>query len=131
MYLWESQLRVHYFVRVSKYALKRIARGIYFAKPVGTRIIRTQRSDLRPRKHDITKLMSCFILSIHIYYKINLEHNYKTITMWHKMYNQYDFLNPLSANPQNGQTHSDNSLANCRRIAWVCLTILWGWCLKC
>ena len=37
--------------------------------------------------------------------------------MWHKTYNQYDFLNPLSANPQNGQTHSDNSLANCRRIA--------------
>ena len=25
--------------------------------------------------------------------------------MWHKMYNQYDFLNLLSANPQNGLKH--------------------------
>ena len=31
---------------------------------------------------------------------------------------------------QNGQTHSNNSLANCRRIVWVCLTILWDWHLK-
>ena len=28
-------------------------------------------------------------------------------------------INPLSANPQNGQTHSNNSSANC-------LTIFWG-----
>ena len=28
------------------------------------------------------------------------------------------------------QTHSNNSSANCRRIVWVCLTILWGWRLK-
>ena len=28
---------------------------------------------------------------------------------------------------QNGQTHSSNSSGNCRRIVWVCLTILWGW----
>ena len=26
---------------------------------------------------------------------------------------------------QNGQTHSNTSLAKCRRIVWVCLTILW------
>ena len=32
--------------------------------------------------------------------------------------------------PQNGQTHSNNSSANCRRIVWVCLTILWAWRLK-
>ena len=32
--------------------------------------------------------------------------------------------------PQNGQTHSNNSSANCRRIVWVCLTILWGWRLR-
>ena len=31
---------------------------------------------------------------------------------------------------QNGQTHSNNSSANFRRIAWVCLTILWDWRLK-
>ena len=31
---------------------------------------------------------------------------------------------------QNGQTHSKNSSANCRRIAWACLTILWNWHLK-
>ena len=32
------------------------------------------------------------------------------------------FLNPLSPPPQNGQT---NSLAVSKRIAGVCLTILW------
>ena len=32
--------------------------------------------------------------------------------------------------PQNGQTHSNNSLGICRQIVWVCLTILWGWRLK-
>ena len=26
--------------------------------------------------------------------------------------------------------HSNNSSANCRRIIWVCLTIMWGWHLK-
>ena len=31
---------------------------------------------------------------------------------------------------QNGQTHSNNSSANCRRIVWVFLTILWDWRLK-
>ena len=32
--------------------------------------------------------------------------------------------------PQNGQTHSNHSTANWRRIVWACLTILWGWHLK-
>ena len=27
--------------------------------------------------------------------------------------------------PQNGQTHSNNLVAICRRIVWLCLTILW------
>ena len=31
---------------------------------------------------------------------------------------------------QSGQTHSNNSSANWRRIVWVCLTILWDWRLK-
>ena len=39
------------------------------------------------------------------------------------LYDQYTTVNPLSANPQNGQTHSNNSSAKCRRILWVCLTI--------
>ena len=34
--------------------------------------------------------------------------------------------NSLSTNPANGQTHLNNSSANCRRIVWVCWTILWG-----
>ena len=38
-------------------------------------------------------------------------------------------LNPLNANPQNGQRHSNNS-AICWRIVWVCLTSLWNWHLK-
>ena len=38
---------------------------------------------------------------------------------------EYMFTLTLSApNPQNGQTHSNNSSANCRRIFLVCLTIL-------
>ena len=32
--------------------------------------------------------------------------------------------------PHNGQTHSNNSLAICRRIVWVCWPFLWGWRLK-
>ena len=31
---------------------------------------------------------------------------------------------------QNGQARSNNSSAICRQIVWVCLIILWGWCLK-
>ena len=31
---------------------------------------------------------------------------------------------------QNGQTNSNNLSVNYRWIFWVCLTILWGWCLK-
>ena len=42
----------------------------------------------------------------------------------------YDNINSLIPIPQNGQTHSNNSSANCRRIVWVCLAILWNWCLK-
>ena len=41
-----------------------------------------------------------------------------------------DYLNPFSAISQNGQTHTNNSSANCRRIVWVCLTILWDWRVK-
>ena len=40
------------------------------------------------------------------------------------------YLNPLNANPTNGQTHSNNSSAVSRRIVWMCLTILWDWGLK-
>ena len=39
-------------------------------------------------------------------------------------------FNPLSANITNVQTHSKNSLADCRRIVWLCLTILWDWRLR-
>ena len=35
-------------------------------------------------------------------------------------------VNRLNANPQNGQTHSNDLPANSQRIGWVCLTILWG-----
>ena len=31
---------------------------------------------------------------------------------------------------QIGQTHSNNLSAVCRRIVWLCLTILWYWCLR-
>ena len=40
------------------------------------------------------------------------------------------FLNIWVPISQNGQTHSNNSSADYRRIVWVCLTILWDWCLK-
>ena len=36
-------------------------------------------------------------------------------------------LNPLSANPQNGQIHPNSSSAIWRRTVWVCLTILLCW----
>ena len=43
---------------------------------------------------------------------------------------QINILTLSAAIPQNGQTHSNNLSAICRRIVWVCLTILWNWCLK-
>ena len=39
-------------------------------------------------------------------------------------------LTLLTLISQNVQTHLNNSLANCRRIVGVCLTILWDWRLK-
>ena len=36
----------------------------------------------------------------------------------------------MVAVPRNSQTYWNNSSANCRRIVWVCLTILRGWRLK-
>ena len=39
-------------------------------------------------------------------------------------------FNPLSANPKNGQTLSNNSSTICWRIVWMCLTILWNWQLE-
>ena len=40
------------------------------------------------------------------------------------------FLTLKAPISQNAQTHSNNSSANCRRIVWVCMTILWDWRLK-
>ena len=37
---------------------------------------------------------------------------------------------PFKRQPHKMVTYSSKSL-NSRRIIWVCLTILWGWCLKC
>ena len=37
-----------------------------------------------------------------------------------------EVINPKAPTPQNGQTHSSNSSADCRRIVSVYLTILWG-----
>ena len=39
-------------------------------------------------------------------------------------------INPLRANPTNGQTQSNNSSRNSRGIVWLCLTIFCGWRLK-
>ena len=47
---------------------------------------------------------------------IHLERDLAKITRIEK-----DLLKLLSANPQNGQTHSNNSSAICRQIVWVCL----------
>ena len=40
-------------------------------------------------------------------------------------------INTLSTNSKKWQAHSENSSTNCRRIAWVCLAILWGWHVNC
>ena len=41
--------------------------------------------------------------------------------------NSMSSLTPEAPIPQNGQTQSNNSSANCRQIVWVCLTNLWNW----
>ena len=40
------------------------------------------------------------------------------------------FLTLYAPISQDGQTHWNNSSANCQWIVWVCLTILWDWHLK-
>ena len=39
-------------------------------------------------------------------------------------------LNPLRANPTKWSNTFKQFVSCCRRIVWVCLTILWGWRLK-
>ena len=39
-------------------------------------------------------------------------------------------LNSLSANPSKRSNTNKQFVCNNRRIVWVCLTILWGWCWK-
>ena len=39
-------------------------------------------------------------------------------------------LNPLSANPTKRSNTLKQFVDCCRRIVWVCLTILWGWHLR-
>ena len=48
---------------------------------------------------------------------LGYAYEFKVLTLWAPI-------------PQNGQTHSNNSSAICRRIVWVCLTILWDWRLR-
>ena len=43
------------------------------------------------------------------------------------MWRFFTDINSLSANP----TKWSNTFKQFRRIVWVCLTILWGWHLKC
>ena len=39
-------------------------------------------------------------------------------------------FNPLSANPTKWSNTLKPFVDSCRRIVWVCLAILWGWCLN-
>ena len=80
----------------------------------------------------LNTLGHCPQIGVRSLYKINicffvLQVTFKTAVPTR----QYKFTLTFSAlNPQNGKTHSNNSSAICRRIVWVCLTILWGWRLK-
>ena len=67
-----------------------------------------------------TNRPTCVLPSIR-YSKRNISNIPKSITLT---------LTLSAPIPQNDQTHSNNSSAICRRIIWVCLTILWIWCLK-
>ena len=42
----------------------------------------------------------------------------------------YILINPLSTNPTKWSDTLKQFVGCCRRIVCVCLTILWGWCLK-
>ena len=44
--------------------------------------------------------------------------------------NSYLFINPLSANPTKWSNTLKQFVGCCRRIVWVCLTILWDWLLR-
>ena len=41
----------------------------------------------------------------------------------------HTFLTLYASTPENGQTHSNNSLAKADKL-FDCLTIFWDWCLK-
>ena len=87
-------------------------------------------------------LLKWIYLMIKQYPKICLRLKYKTVfdlvghhswftkkssNLTTKMFVTFTLQAPI---PQNGQTHSNNSSANCRQIVWVCLAILWNWRLK-
>ena len=82
----------------------------------------------------------CCCCSKNLYMSISNDYNFRFIfcrgvfkilsNINNGIYWLLKFVKPLSANLQKGQTHSNNSSANCWRIVWVCLTILWGWRLK-
>ena len=78
------------------------------------------------------KVKVCFkINSAHIglsYFIMVLIVHQKTLGSWTSGdCSELTLQTPLS---QNCRTHSNNSSANCRRIVWVCLTILREWRLS-
>ena len=69
-------------------------------------------------------IFSCLINYI---YEINRIFNRKCLST---VGTDFSDVNSLSTNPTKWSNTFKQFIGNSRRIVWVCLTILWGWCLK-
>ena len=63
----------------------------------------------------------------------NIEHfklYWSTVVIIFGAAAKISIVNSLSANLTKWSSTFKKCVSCCQRIAWVCLTILWGWCLK-
>ena len=88
---------------------------------LGQVCVRTQKQKTHKRVYKGLSPRFASILSELINFYSPWNHNFSDDFMGNRSYLiRLTFSAPT---PQNGQLHSNNSSANCRRIVWVCLTI--------
>ena len=99
-------------------------------------ILRFQREKLRKTQGNGTWFFSVLMyvkfkckVSMIIVWKLNLlsltRHSKNYLILINNDVHAKMSLTLWAPIPKNGQTHSNSTSANCRRIVWKCLTILW------
>ena len=77
---------------------------------------------------DGTFCENCFQL-LTIFAKISILELQNIRPDWNKVKHWYKCVRSLSANPTKWTNTLKQFVDFCRQIVWLCLTILWGWCL--